>query len=59
VALKDGQKHHFAVPLAGLLPITGPTKVEVFDKHKPDSDNQRPGQGHVSSTGTDANRWSQ
>jgi hypothetical protein len=40
VALKDGQNHHFAVPLAGLLPITGPIKVELFDKHKPDSDNQ-------------------
>jgi hypothetical protein len=40
VALKDGQNHHFAVPLAGLLPIMGPLKVELFDKHKPDSDNQ-------------------
>ena len=40
VALKDGQNHHFAVPLAGLLPITGPIKVEAFDKHKGGSDNQ-------------------
>jgi hypothetical protein len=28
------------VPLAGLLPITGPTKAEVLDKHKSGSDNQ-------------------
>lgn len=40
MALKDGQNHHFAVPLAGLLPITGPIKAEVFDKHKSGSDNQ-------------------